>query len=302
MNRRNFLKASSAASAALLVGDAAAAKDPIRTRPIPSTEELLPVVGVGTSRTFDVGSDVAARENLGNVLRLLVDEGASVVDSSPMYGSSESVVGDIASELGLVDKLFLATKVWTNGAAEGVAQMDQSFQRMKTAKMDLMQVHNLIDSETHLRTLREWKEQGKIRYIGLSHYHSGGYPEMLRLMEQPDIDFIQINYSLLSTEAEKEIFPLAQRRGIATIINRPYENGRLFARVKHHTVPEWAGEFDCHSWGQFFLKFILAHPAVTCVIPGTSKVHHLADNLAAGRGALPTPEQRSRMQTILAQL
>ncbi|MBT8115456.1 MAG: aldo/keto reductase, partial [Arenicella sp.] len=192
--------------------------------------------------------------------------------------------------------------VWTRGASVGVEQMEQSLQRMKTANMDLMQVHNLIDAEVHLPILREWKQQGKIRYIGLSHYHSGGYAEMKRLMQQPDIDFIQINYSLLNTEADQEILPMARSKGIATLINRPFEKGKLFAGVKYHTVPEWAAEFDCHSWGQFFLKFILAHPAVTCVIPGTSKVHHLADNLDAGRGRMPDEKQRLRMQKFFAEL
>ena len=294
--------ASSAASAGMLLSNGATAKDPLQKRPIPSSDEDLPVIGVGTWQTFDVDDDAKARENLGNVLRLLVDEGGSVVDSSPMYGSSESVVGDLASKMGLVDKLFLATKVWTHGESEGIAQMRKSLDLMKTAKMDLMQVHNLIDAKVHLRTLRQWKEEGKIRYIGLSHHRSGGYSEMQQLMLEPDIDFIQINYSLLNTGADKKLLPLAQRKGIATLINKPFEKGRLFALVKQHSVPAWAGEFDCHSWAQFFLKFILAHPAVTCVIPGTSKVHHLADNLDAGRGSLPSPAQRARMQAFLTEL
>ena len=301
MNRRSFLKSSSAVSAAFMAGGVSA-QQAIQRRPIPSSGEQLPVIGLGTWQTFDVGDNTAARERLSEVLQLLKDGGASVVDSSPMYGTSEGVVGDIAKELGLIDKLFMASKVWTTGREAGIAQLEQSANRMQKPVMDLMQVHNLQDAEVHLQTLKEWKKAGKIRYIGLTHYHSGGYPEMLRLMSEHEMDFIQINYSILDIGAEREILPLAQKRGIATLINRPFESGQVFNRVKGHALPELAADFGCASWGQFFLKFLLANPAVTCVIPGTSKVKHLADNLAAGRGKLPTEEQALRMRAYVQNL
>jgi len=298
INRRNFLLSGAAASS-LVQGTAKSAPETlskILTRPIPRTEELLPVIGLGTWRTFDVGNDSSARNPLKFVLHEFVQAGGSVVDSSPMYGSAESVVGHLAEHLHLTSKLFLATKVWTTGQAAGEQQMQESLDRFKTESVDLMQVHNLLDTVTHMETMQRWKQDGKIRYTGLSHYHSGGYAKMSQLMRQFKPDFIQINYSLLSTEAEQEIFPLAQKLGIAVLVNRPYEAGKLFSKVKGKALPEWASEFECNSWGQFFLKFIIAHPAVTCVIPGTSKVKHVQDNLAAGRGLLPSKHHLSMMR------
>lgn len=311
MRRREFIK-STLLSAGLTASAAALAKPQatigtntqpaatIRSREIPSSGEQLPSVGLGTWQTFDVGSDANKRIELTKVLRALVDGGGSVVDSSPMYGSSETVVGDLAKQAGLVDDLFMATKVWTSGTAAGVAQMQRSLARMQTARMDLLQVHNLLDAELHLETLREWRQQQRVRYLGVTHYHSGGYPEMLRLMKKYPLDFIQINYSLAHREAEQKILPLAAERGIAVLINRPFAGGDLFAAVRRKSLPTWAREFDCHSWGQFFLKFVLANRAVTCVIPGTSKVHHLQDNLQAGRGKLPTRKQQRLMLDYLS--
>ena len=302
MNRRRFLQTSTATGGSLLFGHASIATEAIKRRPIPSSGEAIPVIGLGTWQTFDVGSNTAARTRLKQVLSTLVEGGGSVVDSSPMYGSSESVVGDLASELDIGSKLFMATKVWTDGKKDGIRQMERSMQRMQAPVMDLMQVHNLVDAETHLDTLADWKEQGRIRYLGITHYHSGGYAAMKRLMNRYALDFIQINYSMSSPEAEREVLPLAMERGIATLINRPYEGGSLFRRTSGRELPGWASEFDCQSWGQFFLKFVLANPAVTCVIPGTSKVDHLRDNLAAGRGRTPNDAQLKKMSQYLSSL
>ena len=269
--------------------------DTIKTRIIPASGEELPMVGLGTWRTFDVGSSEAERAPLVNVLKTLTGQGGSVVDSSPMYGRSEGVVGDLASQLGIVSKLFMATKVWTSGKQAGIEQMETSMRRMKKSRMDLMQIHNLVDWQTHMQTLRDWREQGKIKYIGITHYMESAYDNMERIMKNYPIDFIQLNYSIISRTAEKSILPLAKDIGIAVLINRPYEGGSLFGKIKGKTLPEWVSDFDCQSWGQFFLKFILSNHAVTCVIPGTSKPHHMADNLGAGMGILPNQVMREKM-------
>jgi diketogulonate reductase-like aldo/keto reductase len=217
-------------------------------RAIPRSGERIPVVGLGSSDTFEVGASAAERGPVRAVLERYVGLGGRVVDTSPMYGTAETVIGDVAEELGIGARLWLATKVWTRGRAAGIEQMEQSFRRLRTDRIDLMQVHNLIDAQTHLRTLRDWKEQGRIRYLGVTHYRVSAY-----------------------------------------------EDGRLFARVRGKPLPEWAAEFDCASWGQFFLKYVISHPAVTCVIPATSKVKHLVDNMGAGRGRLPDAAMRARM-------
>ena len=277
-------------------------KDTIKTRKIPSTNESLPVVGLGTWRTFNVGNSTAEREPLSNVLKALTDQGGSVVDSSPMYGRSEAVVGDLASQLGIVSKLFMATKVWTSGKQAGIDQMESSMRRMKKTQMDLMQIHNLVDWRTHIQTLTDWKEKGKIRYMGITHYVESAYDDMERIMKNYPIDFIQLNYSIISRTAERSILPLARDRGIAVLINRPYEGGSLFRKTKGKTIPPWAAAFDCKSWGQFFLKYILSNQAVTCAIPGTSKPHHMADNLGAGMGALPNETVREKMVGFIESL
>lgn len=264
-------------------------------RKIPSSGELLPVIGLGTWQTFDAGDDATLREPLKDVLKTLLDKGGSVVDSSPMYGSSEKVVGDLSTELSLNSKLFIATKVWTTGKDEGIAQMNRSFNLLQRKQLDLMQIHNLVDWQVHLKTLRDWKEQGRVRYLGITHYTESAYSKIEDILKNNSVDFLQINYSMLSRTAEQRLFPLAKEKGIAVIINQPFEEGALFQRVKGKTLPAWTSEFDCSSWGQFFLKFIVSHPAVTCVIPGTSKPHHMADNAGAGFGKLPDENQRQQM-------
>jgi diketogulonate reductase-like aldo/keto reductase len=271
-------------------------------RPIPRSGELLPVAGLGTYQSFDVGNGAGERELLKEVLRQFVLHGGALVDSSPMYGSSESVVGDLAAGLGITGRLFMATKVWTSGRGAGIRQMEESMRRMKVARMDLMQIHNLLDWRTHLKTLHEWKASGRIRYTGITHYHSGAYGDLERLMKTREFDFVQFNYSMAEREAEERILPLAQETGTAVIVNRPFAQASLFSRVRGKELPAWSAEFDCKSWGQFFLKYILGHPAVTCVIPATSKPHHLVDNMMAGIGHLPDAAMRKRMVEFMNSL
>jgi diketogulonate reductase-like aldo/keto reductase len=272
------------------------------TRPIPSSAEALPVVGLGTYQNFGVSTNPAEREPLQQVLRLFVERGGRLVDSSPMYGTSESVVGDLSAALGMTGRLFMATKVWTSGREAGIRQMEESFLRMKVTRMDLMQIHNLLDWKTHLQTLKQWKQAGRIRYTGITHYHSGAYSELERLMKMREFDFVQLNYSIAEREAELRILPLARETGTAVIVNRPFAQASLFSRVRGKPLPEWAAEFDCRSWGQFFLKYILGHPAVTCVIPATAKPEHLVDNMMAGVGRLPDESTRNKMALYIENL
>jgi aryl-alcohol dehydrogenase-like predicted oxidoreductase len=271
-------------------------------RAIPRSGERLPVIGLGTWQTFDVGSRASERTELKEVLRALVEAGASVVDSSPMYGEAERVVGDLTHDLGLRQRLFLATKVWTSGQAAGIRQMENSFKLLRTQRIDLMQVHNLLDLATQVQTLREWKAAGRIRYLGITHYHEGAYRELERLVATREYDFVQFNYSMTEREAEARLLPLCADSGTAVIINRPFAQASLFGKVKGRALPAWAAEFDCTSWAQFFLKYLVAHPAVTCVIPGTRRVIHLKDNLQAGVGRLPDAAARKRMVESLERL
>ena len=275
---------------------------PLITRPIPSSGEPLPVVGLGTWQTFDIGGDEAARAPRREVLRLLLEGGGSVIDSSPMYGRSEAVVGDLLAELGARDAGFLATKVWTRGRDSGIAQMEQSLDRFKVERLDLMQVHNLVDWRVHLKTLRAWKEEGRIRYLGITHWTSGALDELAAVIEAVPLDFVQCAYSLNVRNAEERLLPLAADKGVAVLVNRPFERGSLFRRVKGRPLPDWAAEFDCATWGQFFLKFILGHPAATCVIPGTGKPKHMTDNLGAGRGRLPDQGERRKIVRLWEEL
>jgi diketogulonate reductase-like aldo/keto reductase len=271
-------------------------------RAIPSTGEAIPVIGLGTYQAFDVGESSAAREPLRQVLRELVAKGGSVIDSSPMYGRAEGVAGDLSDELKLRPKLFLATKVWTTGKDAGIRQMEESFRLMRTQVMDLMQIHNLVDSRTHTATLKDWKRQGRVRYIGITHYHSGAYDDLERLIKTRDYDFVQLNYSIAEREAERSVLPLAQQMGVAVIANRPFAQSSLFSRVRGKTVPAWAAEFDCNSWAQFFLKYIVSHPALTCAIPATNKPEHMADNMGAVYGKLPDQPTRQKMAALVDSL
>ncbi|MEP7155708.1 MAG: aldo/keto reductase [Betaproteobacteria bacterium] len=272
------------------------------TRKIPSTAELLPVIGLGTWQTFDVGDDPAVRTSLSEVLEEFVALGGSLIDSSPMYGRSEEVAGELIAKLGLREKLFVATKVWTSGKAAGIAQMDDSIRKLRVASspsvgkpIDLMQVHNLLDVETHLRTLAEWKKDGRVRYVGVTHYTPGGYDNVAKVISAHKVDFLQINYSAGEREAEQRLLPMARERGIAVIVNRPFAGGELLRRLRGRPLPAFAAEIDCSSWAQLLLKFVISHPAVTCAIPATSRVVHLRDNMAAGSGRLPDEKMRVKI-------
>lgn len=269
--------------------------DQLLTRPVPRAAERLPAIGVGTYQTFDVGKGAAERAELKEVLRALVAQGGSVVDSSPMYGRAEGVVGDLAAELELHRSLFVATKVWTRGESAGVTQMEDSLRLLRAKRIDLMQVHNLVDWKTHLKTLKSWKTQARLRHIGITHYHAGAYDDLMAVLRTREFDFVQFNYSMAEREADQRLLPLCAELGVGVLINRPFSQGDLFPRVKGKALPAWAAEFDCTSWAQFFLKWILGHPAVTCAIPGTRRVVHLNDNLGAARGRLPDEAMRRKM-------
>lgn len=269
-------------------------QSPIKKK-IPSSGELLSVIGMGSWQTFDVGDDVQARANLLKVLQAFFDGGGAVIDSSPMYGSSEQVIGDLLKEIDNKQALFAATKVWTRGKSRGIAQMQRSMQRMGVGIFDLMQVHNLVDWKTHLETLKTWKSEGKVRYIGITTSHGRDHDELEKILQNEPVDFVQFTYSIANREVEKRLFPLAAERGVATLINRPYQGGGLFRRATGRPLPPWAAEFHIQSWGQFFLKFAVSHPAATCAIPATSKVHHMIDNMGAGFGRLPDAATRQKM-------
>jgi diketogulonate reductase-like aldo/keto reductase len=301
MNRREYLQVISAISMTMLAQNKLYLPvQNIFKRPIPSSKEQLPVVGLGTWQTFDVGDSEAELAPLREVLKSMAATGGSVIDSSPMYGNSEKTVGKLSTELKLNQNFFIATKVWTNGAAAGKKQMDNSFRALKREEIDLMQIHNLVDWQTHLKTLQQMKEEGKIRYIGITHYLDSAHSTMEEIIRKNKIDFIQVNYSITARHAENRLLPAAADNQVAVLINRPFEEGVLFSKVKGKTLPAWAAEFDCNSWGQFFLKFILSNPHVTCVIPGTSKAKHLLDNLGAGMGRLPDQTTRQKMIDLMA--
>jgi diketogulonate reductase-like aldo/keto reductase len=259
----------------------------------------MPVIGLGTWQVFDTGEDEPARAPLKEVLQRLVTAGGRMIDTSPMYGRAESVTGDLVAELGLRPRVFLATKVWTSGHEQGIAQMRRSAERLKSPVLDLIQIHNLVDWRTHLASLRQMKAAGQVRYIGITHYTTGALAELARILDsEPGIDFVQFGYSLATRDAETRLLPTAAARGVATIVNQPFETGDMFRRARGRPVPEWAAEFDCTSWAQLFLKYILAEPAVTCAIPATANPEHMADDLKAGLGRLPDPQQRQRIRQL----
>ncbi|MES2534752.1 MAG: aldo/keto reductase [Pseudomonadota bacterium] len=296
MNRRDVLRVIAAAagtmSGGIAIGQPVAAA-PMQARKIPSSGEMLPVIGLGTWQTFDVGPGAAERAPLEAVLREFAALGGKLIDSSPMYGNSEEVAGDITSRLGLRKQLFIATKVWTSGKAAGIRQMEDSMAKLRAKPIDLMQVHNLVDVETHLDTLRKWKQQGMVRYIGVTHYTASAHEAVARIIASQPVDFIQINYSIGEREAEQRLLPLALERGVAVIANRPFAGGDLFRRVRNKPLPPWAAEIDCTTWAQLLLKFVVSHPAMTCAIPATANIVHLRDNMKAGTGRMPDKKIRA---------
>jgi diketogulonate reductase-like aldo/keto reductase len=291
MKRREFL----VLGTAVAFGLANAQEKKIMTRKIPSTGEDIPAIGLGTWQVFDAGNDAAARAPLRETLSAFVKAGGKMIDSSPMYGSAESVAGDLVAELGLRDKLFVATKVWTRGREDGIREMERSFKRLRVTTMDLMQVHNLLDVDVHTKTLLDWKSKNKIRYLGITHYTASAHAEVERQLKKEKYDFLQINYSLAERDSEKRLLPYCLEKKIAVIANRPFAEGAMFKRVRGKPLPPWAAEIGAASWAQYFLKWIVGHPAVTCAIPGTGNPTHIADNVAAGFGALPDEALRRRM-------
>jgi diketogulonate reductase-like aldo/keto reductase len=304
MTRREAARLIGATAGGLLLpierGQAKVESSAMLTRTIPSTGEKLPVIGLGTWQAFDVDLTSDNRRQLEDVLSLFVKLGGRVIDTSPMYGHAEEVIGELTTALHMQDKLFLATKVWTRGKENGIKSMERSMALLRAKRIDLMQVHNLVDVQTQLATLREWKEQGRIRYLGITHYESGAFADVEKIMRSDKLDFVQINYSLMEREAEERLLPLAKERGIAVIVNRPFGGGDLFSRTRSKPLPDWASEFDCNSWAQFLLKWIVANPAVTCAIPATDKPHHLEDNMRAGIGRLPDQGTRKRMMELVS--
>jgi aryl-alcohol dehydrogenase-like predicted oxidoreductase len=300
MGRRRFLRASAAGVAALAAGAAgagAAARGAgaMMTRKVPRTGEAVPVIGLGTWQTFDVGPGEAERAPRLEVLRAFLAAGGRVIDSSPMYGRAEEVTGELLARLAGAPRPFLATKVWTRGRADGEAQIRESMRRLRTERLDLLQIHNLLDHETHLATLRALKERGTIRYAGITHWSRAAFDDLERLLRAERLDFVQLPYSAATRGAEERLLPAAAETGTAVLVMRPFEEGELFRAVKGKPLPAWASELGCTAWSQVFLKFILAHPAVTAVLPATSNPRHLAENVAAGAGPLPDAALRRRM-------
>lgn len=282
-----MMAAAAVAGRATAIGPDAA----LISRKIPSSGEEIPVIGLGTSGPFEVGPAASERDPLKGVLDAFFAAGARLIDTSPMYSTAESVLGDLLTSA-MQEKVFVATKVWTRGAKAGIEQMTHSSQVMRHPRLDLVQVHNLLDLDTQLKTLRQWKEEGRVRYIGVTHYTVSAHEELIRVLSREKLDFVQVNYSPVTRDAQKRLLPFALDKGVAVLVNRPFEDGALFDRVRGKALPAWAADIDCSSWGQVFLKYIASNPAVTCIIPATGKVTHLQDNLGGGRGRLPDSRQR----------
>lgn len=305
ISRREMLRIGVGTGAGLLLGELPAfgQDPPLLMRAIPSSGEEIPAVGLGSARTFNVGSSDEERAPLTEVLRLFHELGGRFFDTAPSYGSSESVAGQLVQELGIQDDLFFATKISTGGGREaGLEQEEGSLRSWGRNTIDLNQVHNLRDVDIHLRTIRQAKEEGRTRYVGVTTSFPRQYQQMEQVLRTEELDFVQINYSIGEREAAERLLPLAQDRGIAVVVNEPYNVGRVFGAVSGRELPEWAVEFDCQSWGQFFLKYILSHPAVTVIIPATSDPVHLADNMGAGVGRLPDERTRTRMEELFDSL
>jgi aryl-alcohol dehydrogenase-like predicted oxidoreductase len=308
MDRRNFLALGGVAAVAgpgIVNADVAApshatsAPDKLLMRKIPSSGETIPAIGLGTSGPFEVGGDEAARAPLREVLQGFFAAGATLIDTSPMYSTAESVLGKLLTA-DQQSKAFIATKVWTPGSGghgeqKGIEQMQRSMALLKHKRIELMQVHNLVDLDVHLKTLRRWKADGIIKYIGVTHYTTSSYPDLIAIIEREKLDFVQFNYSVTTRDAEKRLLPLCMDKGVAVLVNRAFEDGNLFTQVQNKALPDWAAEFGAKSWAQVFLKFVLAHPAVTCVIPATGKLRNLLDNLGAATGALPDAKHRAQI-------
>ncbi len=306
-HRREFLKRSlnlalAAAGVSASPWPLLAASQTLIRKSIPASGELLPVIGMGTSRTFDVSDDPDTLKQLTEVLQIFFDRGGAVVDSSPMYGEAEQVTGDVLKRIKNKQSLFAATKVWTWGREEGIQQMQRSMRRMGVDRFDLIQIHNLRDWQVQLQTLQEWKAEGKVRYIGITTSHGRFHDELESILQEEELDFVQFSYNITNPTVEQRLLPIAQERGIATLINRPFARGDLFAAVRGKSLPAWAKEFDCQSWGQYFLKYVVSHPAVTCAIPATSKPKHMRDNMGAGYGKLPDAAMRKRMREYFLSL
>jgi aryl-alcohol dehydrogenase-like predicted oxidoreductase len=299
MNRREVLGAGVTLLAAATLAGAADAQAPLIRRRIPSSGEELPIIGLGTSGPFEVGAADAQRAPLREVLDAFFAVGGRLIDTSPMYSTAETVLGELLTPA-MHRSAFLATKVWTSGEAAGVAQMSRSAQLLGTQRLDLIQVHNLLDLDTQLKTLRAWKESGRVRYVGVTHYTVAAHAQLARVLAREKLDFVQFNYSPVTRAAEQRLLPLAAERGTAVLINRPFEDGELFRRTAGRALPPFAAELGATSFGQLALKFIAAAPEVTCIIPATGKVSHLLDNLAGGRGPLPDRRQREAIAQVFA--
>lgn len=300
MDRRHFIGALGAASMVVATAGAAGVPGGMQTRAIPASGARLPVVGMGTSGTFDVEETPTELAPLIEVTRLLLDTPKSLIDTAPSYGRAEAVVGDILQGGRWRERVFLATKISARAGDDARAQWQRSKATLRTDKVDLLQVHNLVDWQQNLAFLRELKAAGQVRYVGITHYLDYAHDTLAQIVEREKVDFVQINLSVVARSAERRLLPLCRERGVAVLINRPFDDGRLFAAVKGRDLPAWAGEIGCASWAQLMLKFVLGHPAVTVAIPATSKAKNMADNLAAGLGAMPDAAQRERIAALFA--